>query len=311
MGEHGPRAQRATSTTGRSRARGSRPTAGRPHDLREVVLAASVLHDLDVTPTDAGPEVAGAEGVVLVPWTQVRRAVAGTEDTREGAARVAALLALHVQVAAAGERLPGMLRPVGVPCDAPDHPGMEWVRARVLGDALELGPGFVGLDPAREEDVVVVPVHVLRTHGVDLDSALWVQAWATALDVLERMGALAAERLVRDPERPLSPYGDCDVLTLLGSRALRAALARPAGGLRTVAVPMRTRGWTDLRRLDPAYAVAAAAAAPDGQAGFARPLLVSPDEVVQAPPGGRPHAVDLLDPAPASRRHDEGRGTLL
>ena len=284
------------------------PGAAPAASPRALVLAAAVLHDVDVDPTDDGPLLPGG---VLVPWSHVRRAASLASGEQTAPAAVARRLREHAWVAAAGERLPEMLRPVGVPADAEDHPGLDWVTSRVLGDALDLGPGFLGLDPARPDDVVVVPAAVLRVRGVDLAAPAWQEAWQDALDLLERMGGLAADRMARDPGAGLRPYGDCDVVTLLASRTLRTALGGGAGGLRTVAVPLRTRGWTDLRRIDPAYAVAAAAAAPDGTAGFSRPLLVTAEEVVQVRPGGRPAEIDLRDASPATTGWRTDGGTLL
>ncbi len=58
---------------------------------------------------------------------------------------------------------------------------------------------------------------------------------------------------------------------------------------------MRRRGWTRLALVDPAFAVAAAAATDPEERGFARPLLVTADEVTQAPAGGG-DAVALRQP---------------
>jgi hypothetical protein len=81
--------------------------------------------------------------------------------------------------------------------------------------------------------------------------------------------------------------GDCDVVTLLGSRTFRqAVVAGIADGMRTVAVPMRTRGWLDLTRVDPAFSAAAARLTATEERGFERPLLVTRDEVVLGKAGG-------------------------
>src|SRR5512144_3083051 len=112
------------------------------------------------------------------------------------------------------------------------------------------------------------------------------------------MGALAAARWWREPEGPLRPMGDCDVVTLLGSLRLRVTLTASSGGMRTAAVPMRDRGWLDLRRVDPAFALAAAAATPVDRRGFTRPLLLTADEVAMARAGGHTAADALRDLAP-------------
>ena len=98
---------------------------------------------------------------------------------------------------------------------------------------------------------------------------------------------MAAERMERNPNAPLRPMGDCDVVTLLGSMTLRAAIVEEvADGMRTVAVPMRSRGWLDLSRVDPAFSAAAARLTAPEERGFSRPLLVTREEVAMAPEGG-------------------------
>jgi hypothetical protein len=60
---------------------------------------------------------------------------------------------------------------------------------------------------------------------------------------------------------------------------------------------MRRRGWTKLAMIDPAFGPAAAAATSEADRGFARPLLVTADEVAVVPEGGRPEQIVLRDPA--------------
>ena len=110
------------------------------------------------------------------------------------------------------------------------------------------------------------------------------------------MGAVAAGRLVG--QSVLRPIGDCDVATLLGSRALRVALCQEDGvGLRAAAVPMLRRGWLDLTRIDPAFTAAAAAATSVEERGFSRPVLLTADEVGLAMQGGNPAEIVLRDVA--------------
>jgi hypothetical protein len=193
------------------------------------------------------------------------------------------------------EELRQRARPVGLPVHDPMHPGLDWVCQRVLGDVLDLGVGFVGVgdDP---DAVVVVPQGCLDEARVD--PRPW---WPVVVDYLERMGAVAVERLAATGGATLRPIGDCDVVTLLGSRVLRSALCTVDGtGLRAAAVPMRTRGWLDLSRIDPAFTIAAAAATADHERGFPRPLLLTADEVTLAPTGGRPAEIVLRDSAAAT-----------
>jgi hypothetical protein len=108
------------------------------------------------------------------------------------------------------------------------------------------------------------------------------------------MGELARRRLRRDRATEIRPVGGCDALTLLASRTLRTALAGADGtGLQTVAVPRRVRGWTDLRRVDPAFLASVWLLTDDTERGVDRPLLVTRDEVALPAPGGDPTAVAL------------------
>lgn len=263
-------------------------------ELRRLALAVSVLDDVDIVPLDDGVLLTG-DVPVEVTWLELRRALGGADPADDlGRFRVRAWLrgrriAADVHV----EHLRTQARPVGLPVDHPLHPGLDWVRQRVLGGALDLGFGFVGVgtDP---DEVVVVPQGALDAAGVD--PSPW---WPVARDYLERMGAVAAQRLAANPV--LRPIGDCDVVTLLASRTLREALCAHDGtGMRAAAVPMLRRGWLDLTRIDPAFTAAAAAATAPHERGFSRPLLLTADEVTLAPEGGRPADIVLRDPAAES-----------
>ena len=260
-------------------------------ELRRLALAVCVLDDVDIVPLDDGLMLTGTTPVE-VSWLELRRALGGADPNGELAhARVSAWL--RGRRAAAdhhGDHLREVARPVGLPVDHPLHPGLDWVRERVLGGRLDLGFGFVGVG-ADPDVVVVIPQGALDAAGVD--PRPW---WPVARDYLERMGALAGTRLGTDPM--LRPIGDCDVVTLLGSRALRSALcAQDGSGMRAAAVPMRRRGWLDLSRIDPAFTAAAAAATALDERGFSRPLLLTVDEVAMAPEGGRPAEIVLRDAA--------------
>jgi hypothetical protein len=165
----------------------------------------------------------------------------------------------------------------------------------VHGDALDLGLGFAGLDPRDPDRVVPAPQSLLDSAGIDADD--W---WPTCIVYLEQMGRMAAERMHRRPEAPLRPMGDCDVMTLLGSMTLRAAIVDDVpDGMRAIAIPMRSRGWLDLTRVDPAFSAAAARLTAPDERGFSRPLLVTREEVALAPEGGdtvRPVIEDRIAP---------------
>jgi hypothetical protein len=262
-------------------------------ELRRGVLAVSVLHDVDLEPARDGVRLTGSPSV-WISWTECRRALAGHDpESGEGRARLSAWLLARRWAADAGpEALELALRPVGLPVDHVLHPGLDWVRERVLGEALDLGLGAVGLDPGDPDRVVLLPTPALDDAGLDAEVA-----WQAARQRLEELGSLAAERLARDAKGQLRPYGDCDAVTLLGARTLRAALAADAGGLGAAVVPMRRRGWTRLALIDPAFGPAAAAATPAPERGFRRPLLVTPDELTLVAEGGRPEEIVLRDPA--------------
>jgi hypothetical protein len=265
-------------------------------ELRRCALAVAVLHDLDVLPAIDGIVLPGTP-MVEVSWTECRRALGGVEpESDDGRYRLARWLLVRRWLA---DRPLGDLveraRPYGACVESPLHPGLDWVRRRVHGDSLDLGLGFVGLDPRDPDRVVPVPQLLLDSAGVDADD--W---WPTAVVYLEQMGRMAAERIDRRPEAPLRPMGDCDVVTLLGSMTLRTAMVDGiADGMRTVAVPMRSRGWLDLHRVDPAFSAAAARLTAPDERGFSRPLLITREEVALAPEGGdvvKPGIEDRIAP---------------
>jgi hypothetical protein len=262
--------------------------------LRRVALAASVLFDVDLVPDDDGVVLPGPPDV-HVAWLQLRRAMAGHDpDGATARERVACWLLGRRWVADVDpDDLSARARPLGLPVDHVLHPGLDWVEMRVLGGALDVGLGFVGLDPRRPDDVVPLTRELLAEPAVAVEPL-----WRGAVAYLERMGAMAADRLDRQPAAPLRPMGDCDVVTLRASATFRSALAAGAQGMRALAVPMRTRGWLDLSRIDPAFVVAAAAATEPADRGFNRPLLLTRDEVTLSLEGGRPAEIVLRDPPP-------------
>ena len=264
-----------------------------PVELRRGVLAVSVLRDLDIEPAPLGVTLTGPPAV-WVPWGECRRALAGHDpEAADGRDRLARwLLARRWAADLPHEALLTRLRPVGLPVEHALHPGLDWVQVRVLGGALDLGLGAVGLDPSDPDTVVILPPPVLDACGLHAD-----HRWSDALGYLERMGGVAAERLATNAKGLLKPIGDCDVVTLLGARSLRTAIAQTAGGMGAVVAPMRRRGWTRLSLIDPAFGPAAAAATAPAERGFTRPLLVTADELALAAEGGRPEELVLRSPA--------------
>jgi hypothetical protein len=262
-------------------------------ELRRGVLAVSVLNDLDIEPAQLGVTLTGTPSV-WVSWGECRRALAGADPEQPaGRERLAAwLLARRRTADTRRSDLMASLRPVGLPVEHALHPGLDWVCERVMGGALDLGLGAVDLDPEESDRVVLLPPPALVAAGIDVDGV-----WPSVRRRLEELGALAAERALRDAKGVLKPMGDCDVVTLLGARSLRSALAEDGGGLGAAAVPMRRRGWIKLSLIDPAFAPAAAAASSAADRGFVRPLLLTADELTLVPEGGRPTEIVLRDPA--------------
>jgi hypothetical protein len=261
-------------------------------ELRRGVLAVSVLHDVDIEPAALGLTLPGTPPV-WIPWAECRRALAGHDPETTGRRRLADWLRARRWAAdLSPEHLVQRLRPVGLPVEHVLHPGLDWVRERVLGDALDLGLGAVDLDPDDPDRVVLLPATALDDAGLDPE-----EMWALTRSRLDELGKLAAERLRRDTRGMLRPLGDCDVVTLLGSRVLRVALAEDARGMGAAVVPMRRRGWTRLALIDPAFGPAAARATDPEERGFERPLLVTPDELKEVADGGRAQEIVLRDPA--------------
>ena len=250
-----------------------------------------MLQDIDLVPGDDGVLTASGR---LLPWAVLASALGG-HDPASPAARPVLATWLR-ELSWIGWRSPddlaGRARPVGLPIGHLCHPGRDWVHMSVHGGVLELGVGLlgVGTDP---DEVVVPRPGLLRAAGHD--PAAW---WPRCQSYLEDMGALAGARYELHPDRPIRPMGDCDVVTLLGSRIFRATLAgRDSVRMRAAAVPTRRRGWLDLSRTDPAFALAAASLADPDDRGFERPLLITADEVVMARGGGDPVLQALRDGA--------------
>ena len=277
--------------------------------LRRCVLAAALIDDVDVF-----PEADHACGLILrdvpvahgrrhppVPltWAQVADATTGQDaDSPEARRQLTRWLHLVWWLAELpAEMLQDGARLVGLPPGHVHHPGERWAVARVLGGAVDLGLGLAGLDPACADEVVVVPPSAMRAAGVNPQP--WLEP---AGERLARLSELAAQRRAREPMSPVRPYGDADVLTLLAGRALRAQLASCEGdGLALVAAPTRTRAWTRLSSIDPAYIPLAYRAVAPELRGFPAALLVTEDEVVLARAG--PHAgLALRDDGPPEPR---------
>jgi hypothetical protein len=241
--------------------------------LRRGLLAVTVLHDLDLIPADDGAWLP-LSAPLLVRWEEWAAALDGADpETPFGHGRLARYARARMLLGTPPTMPP---RPFAAPVGHPAHPGPGWVRSTVRGGILDLGLGIAGLVPGQPDKICPLPAGV-----GSLNADQWFE---TALDYLEQMATLAVARYARRPSDPLRPMGDCDVVTLFASRTFRTGLLAGTGGtgrgLRTAAAPMRTRGWLDLRRIDPEFVACAARATEPEQRGFARPLLVTADELL-------------------------------
>lgn len=293
-----------------------------PVALRRAVLSLTLTEDGAVgdlqTRTDGVVHTGVAGDEMLVRWPELFLAVAhdgpGELTAAETARRVGRWLrlriALHDLMALPGTpeearaRVLAKVRLRALPEDHPVHPGPSWPRRAVLGGALDVGLALRGVDDDGRPDyeaVGVLPAGVLIAAGVEVS-----EATVRAERHLSDMAVLASERVRRDTTSVLRPLGDADVLTLLASTELRSALV-DGHGMRTAAVPVRNRGWLDLGRIDPAFAISAAEITEPDERGFTRPVLVTRDEVALIRSGGDPVAQSLSDPSPEELGHPPRR----
>jgi hypothetical protein len=270
-----------------------------PVVLRRGVLAVSVLDDVALVPDTDGIRLGEPDAATtLVSWDELAMAVGDHDpESQIGRRRLRDWLRLRALFAelgpAASWRAEQTALPLGLPVDHVLHPGPDWSEERVLGGAIDLGIGLRGLIGDDPDEVTVLPRALAAALG--LDTRAW---WPSLRARLESMAELAVARLKRDANGVITPMGGCDVVTLMGALNLRAYLALSDGtGMRAVAVPMRSRGWFDLARIDPAFVGAAASATDEIDRGFWRPLLVTCEEVAIAAEGGDVTTHVLLDPA--------------
>jgi hypothetical protein len=248
--------------------------------LRRAVSLAAMTHNIPVAMTPEGVDT-GVGGVA--PWDTVQGALgAHSLSSPTAVDRLASWLKLRHRVALLSPReITSEARVIGFPCDHPRHPGDGWVVQRLHGGALDLGLGLRGLDPGSPLRVVALSPSLWASLGMDP-----LRHWRTASMMLEHAGAAAACRMQRHRDGLIEGNTEADAVTLLGSAHLRAHLAETHAGMATIAMPTRSRGWTRLSAVDPAFAPSAAQATSDPDRGFTRVLLVTREEVGLAA-GGR------------------------
>ncbi|MGN6610250.1 MAG: hypothetical protein ACTHLJ_00600 [Angustibacter sp.] len=273
-----------------------------PGALRRGTLAASVLDDIPLTPSADGVTVGRSwddrDAWMPVSWLQLAHAVGDVPpESSAGRLRLRDWLRAFTYLAhLAGDPTrdagtpPTRVGALALPVGHALHPGPDWVVESVLGGVLDVGLGLrpsaeqLAAHPAADRAVaasagepLAVPLPPGAARGADIDPTPW---WPAVARQRDDMAVLAGDRLDRDATGVLRPIGGCDVLTLLSGRWLRDHLATTDGtGMRAIAAPMRSRGWFDLARIDPAFVGAAAAATTPELRGVVRPLLVTTDEV--------------------------------
>ncbi len=277
------------------------PSAGavaRRVELRRVVLALAVMEDVDLTPRDDGVELAAGG---RLGWDDVAAAVGSWAALPD---HPVTRLRLRLAAEVVGVLAVGGVDALLAACHAHGEPtdraamacGPGWVRERV-GGSLVLGLGVSDLAGVQGPH----PLPPLPGLAPEVRARLDAR-WAEVRQDLERLGGLVEARVDRDRAegRPLvlRPTGTADVVTLLGSRRLRTALASEDGtGMRAVAVPVRDRGWFDLARIDPAYVRVAWTASDPLERAFDTPVLVTADAVDAPAASGDVVTTVMLDPA--------------
>jgi hypothetical protein len=283
--------------------------------LRRGTLAASVLHDIPLEPGEDGVVVGSRwderDAWTSVSWDDLRDALGGADpESLTGRLRLRDWLSAYVMLAhlpavhGGTHAKPGRAVALALPVGHPLHPGQDWVVERVLGGVLHVGIGLRRAPDADQHEQLAVPLPPGAARAAGIDTGAW---WTGIAKHREEMAVLAADRLETVGGGLLKPVGGCDVLTLLSGHWLRSHLAKEDGiGMRAVAVPMRSRGWFDLARIDPAFVGAAARATEPELRGVERPLLVTAEEVAMAASMLSAEALaraSLADPAGTHPRH--------
>lgn len=279
--------------------------------LRRTLLAASVIDDIDVVPTDEGVILGGSVETYLT-WHDIATAIGPhPPDSVIARVRLATTLRLHAWVQEDAKRARAQVRVaarlLAMHPDHALHPGDSWVQERVLGGALDCGIGLVS-ESSDGADAVPLPPSVAEAAQISesiLFADLRVHAHSMGQLVVARLhrdDAGARSRVGSENQAVLRPVGGLDVPSLLATAPVRSYLADSDGsGMRAIAVPIRSRGWYDLARVDPAFVQAAWSASSEVERGLPRSLLVTEHEVAQGPGGQDVIDLALADPAHSGR----------
>ena len=275
--------------------------------LRRAVLALmllepGILGELEVL--DDGVHVPLAESELVVSWEECALAAdlsADMEASPQTRRRLARWIKLRAQFHTWAEQkqneyvryVVSLIRPRALPIDHGLHPGRAWVVRPILGGCTHSGLALRGFTDDAEPDADfagLLPVELLTFAGIPQEAAI-----ERADQYVHDMAQLAVDRHRHDPSATLRSLGDADVPTLLTSHLYRSTIL-DGQGMRSAAVPTRHRGWLDLGRLDPAFAVSAAELTEPDERGYSRPVLITADEITMVKPGGNIIGQALDDP---------------
>jgi len=283
-----------------------------PLQLRREVLAVMLLDDgvlanLDLD--DDGVYAPPGDADVFMDWAEL--ATAADADTamqsppaiRRRIARWMRLRIMLAQWAATlgdeyAQHVTSRVRPRALPADHGLHPGTSWVIDRPLGGSTHFGlalRGYTDDGIPDSECAGLLPARLLDYAKVPSQPAI-----SRAKQYVHDMAELAVDRHRHDPSAVMRSLGDADVPTLLTSPLYRHTVL-DGQGMRSAAVPIRHRGWLDLGRLDPAFAVSAAELTDPDDRGYTRPILITADEITMVKPGGNIIGQSLDDPVRPDR----------
>jgi len=270
--------------------------------LALMLLDNGVLGSLEVL--DDGLHLPMADSELLVTWDECALAAdlgADTEPspgTRRRLARWIKLRAILQSWSADRQHeyvrfVVSMIRPRALPIDHVLHPGRSWIVRPILGGSTHSGLALRGFTDDAEPDsdfAGLLPVDLLEFAGVPRQAAI-----ERADQYVHDMAQLAVDRHKHDPSATLRSLGDADVPTLLTNPLYRRTIL-DGQGMRSAAIPTRNRGWLDLGRLDPAFAISAAELTDPDERGYTRPVLITADEITVVKPGGNIIGQALDDP---------------
>ena len=271
--------------------------------LAVTLLDDGVLAQIDID--DDGAHARCDNSTIVMSWQELAVSAGSTPSGSAGVdirRRIARWMRLRILLANWASTLShdyashviSRVRPRALPADHSLHPGASWLVTRVLGGSTHSGLALRGFNDdglPDSESAGLLPIKLLEFAELPVEPAI-----ARAQQYVQDMAELAVDRHRHDSSAVMRSLGDADVPTLLTSPLYRHTLL-DGQGMRSAAVPTRHRGWLDLGMLDPAFAVSAAALTDSDERGYARPILITADEIAMVKPGGNIVGQSLDQPA--------------